>query len=98
MPPPGTLSARPGASLQHHEINSGFAASAHYPYVRVLGSVRTYCCEIQSHPARQSDCPSQALAARQSRKTVASDTPIRLEISLTSSPPKNRLSTIWAWR
>ena len=39
---------------------------------------------------------SQALAARQSRRMVASETWSSWAVSLTSSPPKNRLSTISA--
>src|SRR5580658_6396045 len=48
--------------------------------------------------ASRSSCASHALAARQSRSTVASETFKRIAVSGISSPPKKRLSTRVAWR
>ena len=51
------------------------------------GNRKTACTysSVVPVPARRSLCPSHALAARQSRRIVASDTPTKVEISLISS-------------
>src|SRR5579871_920066 len=50
----------------------------------------------EHYPPCRSSCASHARAARQSRRTVASETASSSAASFTSRPPKKRLSTIRA--
>src|ERR1700677_2166934 len=104
MPLSERRAARAQAGPQLRETDSGSAPIACCPSQlpanqRAFVIRRNVACYVflgDYYVARRSSWASHAFAARQSRSIVASDTSSNAAVSVMSSPPKNRLSTIMA--